>query len=145
MGVIRNYNLSETVVAGKFGQYEGALSVSSPIEPVYMDVMLEPDSSFTYSTKAGFRAIVYPFEGSGSVNGERMESYRAYVLSESGNDIQVKSGESGARFLLLAGKPLREPVAWYGPIVMNTKDQLEEAFIELDNGTFIKHKEPEFL
>ncbi len=138
------------VIAGKYKQYEGALNeaglkATSYIEPIYMDVNLEPEASFSYKVKSGFRAIIYPFKGYGLVNGIRMDSYRAYVLSEEGETIEVKAGEIGVRFLLLAGKPIKERVAWYGPIVMNTQEQLEQAFLELANGTFIKHKEPEFL
>ncbi|MGC8558803.1 MAG: pirin-like C-terminal cupin domain-containing protein, partial [Nitrososphaeria archaeon] len=79
------------------------------------------------------------------VNGVKMESYRAYVFSEDGEGIEEMAGEAGARFLLLAGKTINEKVAWYGPIVMNTQEQLEQAFLELNNSTFIKHREPEFL
>ena len=136
---------SVRVVAGKFGQYEGALKVSSNVEPTYLDVTLGPGASFRHSVKEGHTAIVYPFEGFGTVNGVRMSSQRAYVFSEDGTEIVVEAGESGARFLLLAGRPLKERVAWFGPIVMNTQEELERAFLELRNGTFIKHKEPEFL
>ncbi|AFZ70063.1 Pirin-related protein [Caldisphaera lagunensis DSM 15908] len=138
------------VIAGKYKNYEGALNygglkASNYIEPIYMDVNLEPEASFSYSVKPGFKAIIYPFVGYGLLNGMRIDSYRAYVLSEEGEQIDVKAGDMGVRFLLLAGKPIKERVAWYGPIVMNTQEQLEQAFLELSNGTFIKHREPEFL
>lgn len=133
------------VVAGKFAQQEGALKVSSGVDPTYLDVALAPGSSFSHRVKEGHTAIVYPFEGSGAVNGVRMSPHRAYVFSEKGSEVVVRAGESGARFLLLAGRPLKESVAWYGPIVMNTWEQIEQAFLELRNGTFVKHREPEFL
>ena len=138
------------VIAGKYKQYEGALNeeglrASNYIEPTYLDVNLAPEATFSYSVKQGFRVIIYPFIGYGSVNRVRMDSYQAYVLSEEGEDINIKAGETGVRFLLLAGRPIKERIAWYGPIVMNTQEQLEHAFLELANGTFIKHKEPEFL
>jgi len=60
------------------------------------------------------------------------------VLFDRGDEIVVQAGPHGIRFLLVSGKPLEEPVAWYGPIVMNTQDQLQQAFRELNNGTFIK-------
>jgi hypothetical protein len=60
------------------------------------------------------------------------------VLFDSGDEIVVRAGDEGLRFLLVSGKPLEEPVAWYGPIVMNTKEQLEQAFNELRDGTFIR-------
>jgi quercetin 2,3-dioxygenase len=61
------------------------------------------------------------------------------VLFERGDEIMVQAGAQGIRFLLVSGKPIEEPVAWYGPIVMNTQQQLREAVAELQAGTFIKH------
>jgi hypothetical protein len=62
------------------------------------------------------------------------------VVFDSGEEITVQAGEQGIRFLLVSGKPIREPVAWQGPIVMNTKDELRQAFEELRAGTFLKHR-----
>jgi redox-sensitive bicupin YhaK (pirin superfamily) len=62
------------------------------------------------------------------------------VLFDSGDEITVTAGDEGIRFLLVSGRPLEEPVAWYGPIVMNTRAELQQAFAELKDGTFIKHK-----
>jgi redox-sensitive bicupin YhaK (pirin superfamily) len=64
---------------------------------------------------------------------------RSLVLFDSGDEITVTAGEEGIRFLLVSGRPLEEPVAWYGPIVMNTRAELQQAYTELKNGTFIKH------
>jgi redox-sensitive bicupin YhaK (pirin superfamily) len=63
---------------------------------------------------------------------------RSLVLFDTGDEVTVEAGENGIRFLLVSGRPLREPVAWYGPIVMNTQQQLQQAFEELDKGTFLK-------
>jgi quercetin 2,3-dioxygenase len=63
---------------------------------------------------------------------------RSLVLFDRGDELMVQAGNDGIRFLLVSGKPLEEPVAWYGPIVMNTQEQLREAFRELDKGTFLK-------
>ena len=63
---------------------------------------------------------------------------RSLVLFDSGDEITVQAGEHGIRFLLVSGKPIQEPVAWYGPIVMNTQAELQQAVSELRNGTFIK-------
>ena len=62
------------------------------------------------------------------------------VLFDRGDEIAVQAGDEGIRFLLVSGKPIEEPVAWYGPIVMNTQEQLRQAIGELQNGTFIKHR-----
>jgi redox-sensitive bicupin YhaK (pirin superfamily) len=66
-------------------------------------------------------------------------SNHSLVLFDRGDEIVVQAGEEGIRFLLVSGKPLEEPVAWYGPIVMNTQSQLRQAMSELQSGTFIKH------
>ncbi len=63
---------------------------------------------------------------------------RSLVLFDRGDELVVQAGENGIRFLLCSGQPLREPVAWYGPIVMNTQEQLRKAFAELEEGTFLK-------
>ena len=64
---------------------------------------------------------------------------RSLVVFGSGDDVTVQAGEEGIRFLLVSGKPIEEPVAWYGPIVMNTNAELQQAVTELRDGTFIKH------
>jgi quercetin 2,3-dioxygenase len=63
---------------------------------------------------------------------------RSLVLFDSGHEVAVQAGDDGIRFLLVSGKPLEEPVAWYGPIVMNTQEQIRQAFAELEKGTFLK-------
>jgi redox-sensitive bicupin YhaK (pirin superfamily) len=65
---------------------------------------------------------------------------RSLILFDRGDEVVVQAGEDGIRFLLVSGKPLEEPVAWYGPIVMNTQEQLREAFEELEEGTFLKNR-----
>ena len=65
---------------------------------------------------------------------------RSLVLFDSGDEIVVQAGDEGIRFLLVSGQPIEEPVAWYGPIVMNTEEQLQQAYSELRDGTFIKHR-----
>ena len=73
-------------------------------------------------------------EGAGAIGN------RSLVLFDSGDEITVHAGDEGIRFLLVSGRPLEEPVAWYGPIVMNTQDELRQAWKELRDGTFIKHR-----
>jgi redox-sensitive bicupin YhaK (pirin superfamily) len=66
-------------------------------------------------------------------------SNRSLVLFDSGDEVTIQAGDQGIRFLLVSGKPFNEPVAWHGPIVMNTQAELQQAVAELRNGTFIKH------
>jgi quercetin 2,3-dioxygenase len=67
---------------------------------------------------------------------------RSLILFDRGDELMVQAGDDGIRFLLVSGKPLEEPVAWYGPIVMNTQEQLRQAFSELERGTFLKSEAP---
>jgi redox-sensitive bicupin YhaK (pirin superfamily) len=67
---------------------------------------------------------------------------RSLILFDRGDEVTVQAGDDGIRFLLVSGKPLEEPVAWYGPIVMNTQHELQQAFQELEQGTFLKKKTP---
>ncbi len=90
------------------------------------------------------RRSLVPFEtdiigGSGAATPDSIGN-RSLVLFDSGDEITVQAGDEGIRFLLVSGKPIEEPVAWYGPIVMNTRAELQLAFDELNRGTFIKEK-----
>ena len=82
--------------------------------------------------------FVYLIAGSAEIDGETVAD-RDLVLFDDGSEILVRAGADGARFLLLSGAPLREPLAWRGPIVMNTEAELDLAFEEYRNGTFVKH------
>ena len=83
--------------------------------------------------------MVYGIDGSGQSAGEQLLN-KTLLLFEQGDEVVLESGPQGLRFLLLCGKPLREPVAWRGPIVMNSEEELETAFREYQQGTFIKHR-----
>jgi quercetin 2,3-dioxygenase len=144
------------VVCGDFwgvtGPVEGVAA-----EPRYLDVWVPPGRRRTIPVETSRHAFAYVFEGSGSFRDAsrplgvlteatdgtertfRDESGdRTLVLFDSGDEITVHAGEHGIRFLLVSGKPLREPVAWYGPIVMNTEEELQQAVAELRAGTFIR-------
>ena len=87
-----------------------------------------------------FRHGVIGSERAGAleVNAPTLADNRSLILFDRGDEVMVHAGEDGIRFLLVSGKPLEEPVAWYGPIVMNTQQQLQQAFQELEKGTFLK-------
>ena len=111
-------------------------------DPQYLDVSLGPDTFFSHPVKEGYTAFAYVISGEGTFDAE--EGYRIVnrdlILFSDGSSIWVKSFNKGFRFLFLAGKPIHEPVAWRGPIVMNAQDELRQAFREYDEGTFIKTK-----
>ncbi len=130
---------------GESGVFEGKY-----VKVKYIDVDLAPDSTWTYTETPNSETLfIYLLDGKIAVddNLSDFEDKSCAVLfassdkSVAANDaVVVRSGKQGARFVLLAAKPLRETVAWGGPIVMNTNEELEQAYEELDNGTFIKHK-----
>jgi len=132
------------VIAGRirvpnYGVIEGPITdLTVPVQ--YMDVQLPEESSFNYHVKDGYTAIAYVIEGAARFDkvGRTASSRELVVYSRDGEDITVETGDKPVRFLLLAGRPLGEPIAWYGPIVMNTWDEVMEAFEELRKGTFIK-------
>ena len=130
---------------GKNGLFEGKY-----VKVKYIDVDLAPDSTWTYTETPNDETLfIYLLDGTLAVD-ESLSDFEnkscAVLFTSADRDaaaneaVVVRSGNQGARFVLLAAKPLREHVAWGGPIVMNTRQELELAFDELDKGTFIKHK-----
>lgn len=138
---------------GKFGPVDGI-----PSDPVYLDVTVPAGLTKTFKIDTYRRAFAYVFDGSGQfadasapsgillekevmgeeVNIRDLSGNRTLIRFGTGDEVKVTAGPQGIRFLLIAGAPIEEPVAWHGPIVMNTQDELMKAFAELRNGTFIK-------
>jgi redox-sensitive bicupin YhaK (pirin superfamily) len=122
----------------------GGAQTRGPIEPrttdpLYLDVELPAGGEFAQRVNPGYNAFVYPYEGALTIGeGEAakpLESRSAGLLSQ-GDRIVVKAGNDAARFLVLAAKPLREPVVQYGPFVMNTKEEIEQALRDYQSGEF---------
>jgi redox-sensitive bicupin YhaK (pirin superfamily) len=107
-------------------------------DPLYFDVHLPPGAEFTHALKDGYNAFVYPYEGEIKVGPEAtardLATHMAGVLSTSG-DLHIKAGTNGARLLLLAGRPLSEPIVQHGPFVMNTREEIEQAIHDYQHGT----------
>jgi quercetin 2,3-dioxygenase len=146
------------VVCGEFwgrrGPVEGVAA-----DPRYLDIYVPPGKRKTLKVETERHAFAYVFEGDGKfayaskpqgvlsekqVNGEEIlfrepAGDRSLVLFDRGDEVTVQAGDKGIRFLLVSGKPIEEPVAWYGPIVMNTQAELQQAVSELRSGTFIKN------
>jgi redox-sensitive bicupin YhaK (pirin superfamily) len=142
---------------GKKGPIEGVAA-----DPRYIDVWVPPGKRKALPVETTRHAFAYVFDGEGNfrdasqpgavqtemvgpdgVNDEAVASTvgnRSLVLFDRGDEVVVQAGEKGIRFLLVSGKPIEEPVAWYGPIVMNTEQELRRAYAELRDGTFIKKR-----
>jgi len=140
---------------GKTGPVEGVAA-----DPRYLDIYVPPGRKKILPVETTRHAFAYVFEGSGTfrdasqpfgVLTEKSDAKgdellvretvgnRSLVLFDSGDEVTVQAGDEGIRFLLISGKPIAEPVAWYGPIVMNTQAELQQAVRELRDGSFIKH------
>ncbi len=109
-------------------------------EPEYLDIRLDPGVTFTHRVRPGFTAAAYVIGGRGEFGSPaaRPAGNRDMILFSDGDEVSVRTHGDGVRFLFFAGKPFHEPVAWRGPIVMNTDAEIREAFREYQNGTFIK-------
>jgi len=128
------------VICGEAGGVKGPVQ-DIIIDPEYLDISLPAGSRFEHPTQRGHNVFAYVIGGGGhfSAAEEPLVNNGNLVLFEDGDLVQASSAAEGLRFLLISGKPIREPVAWAGPIVMNTEEELETAFEEYRNGTFIKH------
>ena len=144
------------IVCGTFWGKTGPV-IGIATNPVYIDVSIAPGKRKILPVETTSQAFAYVFDGSGkfcnasvplAVPTETIRwadttppleaNNRSLILFDRGDEVVVQAGEEGIRFLLVSGRPLKEPVAWYGPIVMNTQDELRQAFKELQEGTFLR-------
>jgi redox-sensitive bicupin YhaK (pirin superfamily) len=149
--VLNEDNATVRVLSGHYKNMHGAVK-GEYVKVQYLDVDLKPDSIWTYNETPNDQTLfLYLIDGTLAADEaltEFEEKACAMLMTASSgsssdfDEVRVKSGPAGARFLLVAAIPLKEPVAWGGPIVMNTEEELNEAFRELDEQTFIKHDKP---
>jgi quercetin 2,3-dioxygenase len=149
--------VSIKIVCGQVNKVKGPVQ-DIVTDPEYLDINVPPRSSFRHQVKKGHTCFAYVIDGAGSFGqGQDAYSYEmmgtnyfdfnrsnvlnneTLVLFDDGDEVLITTGDKPVRFLLLSGKPIKEPVAWYGPIVMNTQEELRIAFEEYQNGTFLKH------
>ena len=146
------------VVCGEFWGQKGPVE-GVAADPSYIDISVPPNKSKRLKVETTRNAFAYVFAGSGTfrdasdpravltesaVDPNAAPKYdvsnHSLVLFDRGDEVAVQAGPEGIRFLLVSGKPIEEPVAWYGPVVMNTQQELQQAFQELRKGTFIRHR-----
>jgi redox-sensitive bicupin YhaK (pirin superfamily) len=146
------------IICGRIGETEGPVK-DIVIDPQYLDVTVPPGTDFIHRTNREHNVFAYVIEGRGYFCKEKnpftyemvgdnyfdlerdpFVSNGTVVLFDKGDEISVVTDDLPVRFLLISGQPIREPVAWYGPIVMNTQEELRTAFDEYRNGTFIKYR-----
>ncbi len=152
-------NTKIRIICGKIKGTQGPVR-DIVTDPEYLDITVPPRSEYSHPVSRGYTAFAYVIEGEGyfcrekdpfsyeteGVNyfdfqGKPFLSDHSLVLFSDGDQIVVSTDGKPVRFLFMSGKPLREPVSWYGPIVMNTREELRIAFDEYNRGTFIKHKQ----
>ncbi len=129
---------SVKVIAGSLGSVRGPMD-DIVIDPEYFDCTVPAGQAFLHPTNPTHTAFIYVIGGSGQTEGVALENGKL-VLFDEGEQLAVSATDEPLRFLVLTGKPLNEPVAWRGPIVMNTQEELETAFREYRDGTFIKNQ-----
>ncbi|MEI6757158.1 MAG: pirin family protein [Chlorobium sp.] len=129
------------IICGHVGETAGPVN-DIAIDPDYLDITVPAGVSFTHPVRKGYTALAYIIGGQGIFSEEKNEllGNETLILFQDGDTITVSTKEEALRFLLISGKPLNEPVAWQGPIVMNTEAELQTAFDEYHNGSFIKRK-----
>jgi hypothetical protein len=145
---------SVKIVCGSFWGKKGPVD-GVAADPRYLDIFVPPGTRKRLEVEVSRHAFAYVFQGSGTfrdasdpravqtdvVGGTTRSDFignRSLVLFDRGDEVTVQAGDQGIRFLLVSGTPIEEPVAWYGPIVMNTRAELQQAYDELQRGTFIK-------
>ena len=124
------------VVAGQVNSIAGPVTEIAA-SPLYLDVELAPDNEWTQPIESGHTVIAYVFEGEGVFGDQTVESVRMIKFND-GDSVRVKTENNPVRFMLIAGQPFKEPIAPYGPFVMNTMEEIQQTLTELRNGTFIK-------
>lgn len=124
------------IIAGTLGMVAGPVTEIAAA-PSYLDVTIPADVSFTHLIPRGHTAFAYTFEGSGFFANDTAVGQPKLIVFGDGETIALRAGSAGVRFLLVSGKPLGEPIARYGPFVMNTRDEILQALEDLRNGTFV--------
>jgi redox-sensitive bicupin YhaK (pirin superfamily) len=130
------------VIAGEVDGVRGPVK-EIVAEPTYLDISIPPDGRFSHPISEGHAAFAYVFEGEAifkavDVGAEKPIPRPRLIVFGDGDRVTVRASDPGARFLLVSGKPLNEPIARWGPFVMNTREEIEQTLEEIKNGTFIK-------
>jgi quercetin 2,3-dioxygenase len=136
--IITGQGVTVRVICGSYAGMTGPVQ-GIVAEPAFFDVDMVPHMTFSHRIREGYTLFVYVIRGAGSFDpaGHPVRNQQVALFGD-GNEVRVTTAEEPVRFLLFAGRPIGEPVAWYGPIVMNTQEELKLAFQEYRNGNFIK-------
>jgi hypothetical protein len=134
--VFKAEGITVHIVAGEHNDIEGAVSGIST-DPLYLDVLLEGNTPFTQALPENHSALIYVYDGSCQIEGQDVCERQLAVLGP-GDIVQLQPGDSGCSFLLIAARPLEEPIARYGPFVMNTQEEIKQAIRDMQNNTLVQ-------
>ncbi|UCE06355.1 MAG: pirin family protein [bacterium] len=134
-----NPDVKIKIIAGEMNGTKGPVQ-DLVVDTEYFDITLSPDTEFEKQVKSDYKVFAFVFEGSGYFDPDEKELIRGdhLVVFDNGDKVKISTKDKSVRFLFITGQPLNEPIAWRGPIVMNTDEELAVAFQEYRNGTFIK-------
>jgi len=132
--VIDNNGIKVRVIAGVYRSVTGPVT-DIQIKPSYLDVTISPDATFSFDLPGNHSAFAYVFEGEALIDNQKVGSPKMVIFSD-GDQIQIKAGGS-TRLLLISGESINEPIARYGPFVMNTQEEIRKALMDLRSGTFV--------
>lgn len=136
-----NCDVKVKIICGEIKNTKGPVQ-DIVTDPQYLDVAISPNSEFNHSVNSDHKVFAYIIEG--EAHFDQVQSNRiakeSLVIFEDGDGVSITTDDPPVRFLLISGKPIAEPIAWYGPIAMNNEAELRLAFEEYRNGTFLKHK-----
>jgi len=139
--VVVNDKVKVKIICGEVNGVKGPVQ-DIITDPEYLDVSIKPNSEFNHSIVRSHNAFAYVIEGEATFDpsNDELVGVEYLVIYREGDEVLIQTKDKSVRFLLISGKPIGEPVAWRGPIVMNTEEELRIAFNEYNKGTFIKHK-----
>ena len=126
------------VLLGRYGEVSGPIH-DPHTEVQYLDVRLKSDAVFEHRLPGGFNAFLYLYEGAFRLAGQDITEHQLLVLG-AGDEIQVRGGSDGARFIAVAGRPIGEPIVQYGPFVMNTEDEIRQAIAAYHQGVLVRSR-----
>jgi len=127
------------VVVGRYGEIASPI-VDELTQVTYLDVNVKANASFPLSVAPGYNGLIYVFEGDGELAEQAMPTHSLATLPASNEEARFVAGQQGARLLFISGKPIDEPVVQYGPFVMNSKEEIEQAMLDYHNNNFVRDR-----
>ncbi len=137
--VIETEDYQVKVIIGKFADTKAPI-MDNITDVSYIDVQLKPGKSFTQTLSTEYRSFLYVFEGKGQLKSQNVPTHTFAALGANDNPFEFTAGEQGARFIFVSGKPINEPIVQYGPFVMNTRDEIDQAMQDFQASNFVRDR-----